>query len=55
MSRPLVMAAVAAATLALAACGTTIEQKAASGAVAIRRIMPDMESTPRYRKNISGR
>jgi len=34
MSRPLVMAAVAAATLALAACGTTIEQKAASGAVA---------------------
>jgi len=33
MSRPLVMAAVA-ATLALAACGTTIEQKAASGAVA---------------------
>jgi osmotically inducible lipoprotein OsmB len=33
MSRIVVMAAVAAGTLALAACGTTIEQKAATGAV----------------------
>ena len=34
MTRALVIAAVAAATLGVAACGHTIEQKAATGAVA---------------------
>ncbi|CAN5380686.1 hypothetical protein BH10PSE1_BH10PSE1_23910 [soil metagenome] len=34
MTRPALLAALVASTLALAACGHTIEQKAATGAVA---------------------
>jgi hypothetical protein len=34
MSKPLALTAVAAVALTLAACGATVEQKAASGAIA---------------------